>query len=170
MIFGATTYTTAVDIWSIGCVIAELLLGSPLFPGDSGVDQLVEVIKILGTPTKDQIHCMNPSYSEFKFPPIRQQPWSKVFHKSTPRAAFDFMDKLLKYEPEVRLTAIDALIHPFFDDLREQDTRLPNGEPLPPLFDFTKEELVQADEEQQVKLIPDWARSEMEARFADDWE
>ena len=38
LIFGATSYTTAVDIWSIGCVVAELLLGSPMFPGDSGVD------------------------------------------------------------------------------------------------------------------------------------
>ncbi|KAH9732150.1 Shaggy-related protein kinase theta [Citrus sinensis] len=46
LIFGATEYTTAIDMWSIGCVLAELLLGQPLFPGESGVDQLVEIIKI----------------------------------------------------------------------------------------------------------------------------
>lgn len=45
LIFGATDYTTAIDIWSLGCVCAELLLGQPLFPGESGVDQLVEIIK-----------------------------------------------------------------------------------------------------------------------------
>jgi len=45
LIFGATEYTTAIDIWSLGCVMAELLLGQPLFPGESGVDQLVEIIK-----------------------------------------------------------------------------------------------------------------------------
>ena len=72
LIFGATDYTPAIDVWSVGCVIAELLVGQPLFPGESGVDQLVEIIKVLGTPTKDQIHSMNPSYSEFKFPAIRQ--------------------------------------------------------------------------------------------------
>ena len=47
--------------------MAELLLGQPLFPGESGVDQLVEIIKVLGTPTRDQIHSMNPNYSEFRF-------------------------------------------------------------------------------------------------------
>lgn len=51
MIFGCTDYTPAIDVWSVGCVIAELLLGQPLFPGESGVDQLVEIIKVLGTPT-----------------------------------------------------------------------------------------------------------------------
>ena len=46
LIFGATDYTTAIDLWSVGCVMAELLLGQPLFPGESGVDQLVEIIKV----------------------------------------------------------------------------------------------------------------------------
>ena len=45
LIFGSTEYTTAIDMWSLGCVAAELLLGQPLFPGESGVDQLVEIIK-----------------------------------------------------------------------------------------------------------------------------
>ncbi len=46
LIFGAVDYTPAIDVWSVGCVMAELLLGQPLFPGDSGVDQLVEIIKV----------------------------------------------------------------------------------------------------------------------------
>ena len=53
LIFGATDYSPAIDVWSAGCVVAELLLGQPLFPGESGVDQLVEIIKVLGTPTRD---------------------------------------------------------------------------------------------------------------------
>ena len=53
LIFGATEYTPAIDVWSCGCVAAEMLLGQPLFPGESGVDQLVEIIKVLGTPTRD---------------------------------------------------------------------------------------------------------------------
>ena len=67
-----------VDIWSAGCVMAELLLGTPIFPGDSGVDQLVEIIKVLGTPTREQIREMNPNYTEFKFPQIKPHPWTKV--------------------------------------------------------------------------------------------
>jgi serine/threonine protein kinase len=46
LVFGATDYTTAIDVWSEGCVFAELLIGSPIFPGSSGVDQLVEIIKV----------------------------------------------------------------------------------------------------------------------------
>jgi glycogen synthase kinase 3 beta len=90
LIFGATQYTTAIDMWSLGCVMAELLLGSPLFPGESGVDQLVEIIKVLGTPTREQIRDMNPSYTEFKFPQIKSHPWSKVFHKRLSPDALGF--------------------------------------------------------------------------------
>ncbi|CAN6484903.1 unnamed protein product [Victoria cruziana] len=81
LIFGATEYTTAIDMWSAGCVLAELLQGQPLFPGESGVDQLVEIIKILGTPTREEIRCMNPNYTDFKFPQIKATPWHKVRHR-----------------------------------------------------------------------------------------
>uniref|UniRef100_A0A6N2LIN6 FACT complex subunit n=1 Tax=Salix viminalis TaxID=40686 RepID=A0A6N2LIN6_SALVM len=136
LIFGATEYTTAIDIWSVGCVLAELLLGQPLFPGESGVDQLVEIIKVLGTPTREEIKCMNPNYTEYKFPQIKAHPWHKIFHKRMPPEAVDLVSRLLQYSPNLRCTALDALTHPFFDELRDQNTRLPNGRFLPPLFNF----------------------------------
>lgn len=61
--------------------MAELMLGQPLFPGESGIDQLVEIIKVLGTPTRDQIRTMNPNYMEHKFPQIKPHPFSKVCFK-----------------------------------------------------------------------------------------
>ncbi|XP_027155136.1 shaggy-related protein kinase eta isoform X3 [Coffea eugenioides] len=78
LIFGATEYTSSIDIWSAGCVLAELLLGQPLFPGENAVDQLVEIIKVLGTPTREEIRCMNPNYTDFRFPQIKAHPWHKV--------------------------------------------------------------------------------------------
>jgi hypothetical protein len=54
------------------------MLGQPLFPGDSNVDQLVEIIKVVGTPTREEIQAMNQNYTEFKFPQIKAHPWSKV--------------------------------------------------------------------------------------------
>ena len=66
------------DVWSTGCVMAELMLGQPLFPGESGIDQLVEIIKVLGTPTREQIRTMNPNYMEHKFPQIKPHPFEKV--------------------------------------------------------------------------------------------
>ncbi|RYP09054.1 hypothetical protein DL764_001550 [Monosporascus ibericus] len=144
LIFGATNYTTKIDVWSTGCVMAELMLGQPLFPGESGIDQLVEIIKVLGTPTRDQIRTMNPNYMEHKFPQIKPHPFSKVFRRADANA-LDLIARLLEYTPTERLGAIDAMVHPFFDELRDPNTKLPDSRhstgqlrDLPNLFDFNK--------------------------------
>ncbi|CAN0904260.1 Shaggy-related protein kinase epsilon [Linum grandiflorum] len=160
LIFGATEYTSAIDIWSVGCVLAELLLGQPLFPGESGVDQLVEIIKVLGTPTREEIKCMNPNYTEFKFPQIKAHPWHKIFHKRMPPEAVDLVSRLLQYSPNLRCTAVEALVHPFFDDLRDANARLPSGRHLPPLFNFKTHELKGANMELVSRLVPDHARKQ----------
>lgn len=133
LIFGATAYTTAIDVWSTGCVLAELILGAPMFPGASGMDQLVEIIKVLGTPTKEQIKLMNPKYTEFRFPQIKAHPWNRVFRSKTEPEAIDMVSKLLVYDPTTRYTPVQALEHKFFDQLREPDLVLPNGRGLPKL-------------------------------------
>lgn len=137
LIFGNSNYTTAIDVWSVGCVIAELMLGQPIFPGESGVDQLVEIIKILGTPSKENIQAMNPDYKEYRFPQIRPLPWEKVFRHRTPREAIDFVATLLQYDPKARPTPLGGLLDSYFDELRDPNTRLPNGNPLPDMFNFT---------------------------------
>lgn len=140
----AVLMLTDTDVWSTGCVMAELMLGQPLFPGESGIDQLVEIIKVLGTPTRDQIRTMNPNYMEHKFPQIKPHPFNKVFRKADANA-IDLISKLLEYTPTERHSAIDAMVHPFFDELRDPNTRLPdsrhpNGpiKDLPALFDFSR--------------------------------
>ncbi|KAL5222933.1 hypothetical protein ABZP36_027646 [Zizania latifolia] len=160
LIFGATEYTTAIDVWSAGCVLAELLLGQPVFPGDSSVDQLVEIIKVLGTPTREEIKHMNPNYTEFKFPQIKAHPWHKIFHKRMPSEAVDLVSRLLQYSPNLRCTALEALIHPFFNELRDPNARLPNGRTLPPLFNFKPRELRGASTEFIVKLVPQHAKKQ----------
>ncbi|KAA8519627.1 hypothetical protein F0562_013928 [Nyssa sinensis] len=164
LIFGATEYTTSIDIWSAGCVLAELLLGLPLFPGENAVDQLVEIIKVLGTPTREEIRCMNPNYTDFRFPQIKAHPWHKVFHKRMPPEAIDLASRLLQYSPNLRCTALEACAHPFFDELREPNACLPNSRPLPPLFNF-KRELSGASPELVNKLIPEHVRRQMGLNF-----
>lgn len=129
LIFGATEYTTQVDVWSVGCVIAEMILGCPLFPGESASDQLVEIIKILGTPNKTQILAMNPESNEFKFPVIKPYPWTKVFKKENQmdELFIDMFSTLMVYDPSIRSSPIQALQHPYFDDLKDPNTKLPNG-------------------------------------------
>ncbi|KAN0061928.1 glycogen synthase kinase 3 [Thecaphora frezii] len=166
LIFGATNYTTNIDIWSTGCVMAELMQGQPLFPGESGIDQLVEIIKVLGTPSREQIKTMNPNYMEHKFPQIRPHPFSKVFRPRTPPDAIDLISRLLEYTPSARLTAVEALCHPFFDELRTGDVRMPNGREVPALFNWTKEELsVRPD--LIPRLVPQHAEAELLSRGID---
>jgi len=159
LVFEATEYSTLIDVWSLGCVLAELLLGTPLFPGDSGVDQLIEIIKILGTPSREEITAMNPNHTSFKFPQIKPHPWAKVFRNKAPADAIDLVSKLLKYDPAQRIDAFDTLCHTFFDELRQPDAHLPNGKPLPPMFNFTEEELKMATDRNVLdKLLPPHAR------------
>jgi glycogen synthase kinase 3 beta len=80
---------------------------------------------------------MNPNYQEFRFPQIKAHPWNKVFRNRTPAMAIDLVCRLLDYTPATRLTPLEACAHAFFDELRDPDTRLPNG-PLPPLFNFSQ--------------------------------
>lgn len=161
LIFGATDYTPAIDVWSTGCVIAELVLGQPIFPGESASDQLVEIIKVLGTPTKGQILEMNPDYNEFRFPTIKPYPWSKVFKNRIVNEEYiDLVNKLLTYEPNLRLKPLQSLLHPFFDELRDANTKLPNGDQLPKeLFLFTQEE-INSDSTSVEKLVPYWFKKE----------
>ena len=90
------------------------MLGQPIFPGDSGVDQLVEIIKVLGTPTREQIKEMNPNYTEFKFPQIKAHPWQKVFRARTSPEAIDLVSRLLEYTPSARITPLQVS---FLDDI-----------------------------------------------------
>ena len=97
--------------------MAELLLGQPMFPGESGIDQLVEIIKILGTPTRDEIATMNPNYMEHKFPQIKAIPLSRVFKKEDDLTVA-FLEHTLQYSPLARATALQCLLHPYFDEIR----------------------------------------------------
>ncbi|KAH0830482.1 kinase-like domain-containing protein [Lanmaoa asiatica] len=166
LIFGATNYTTNIDIWSTGCVMAELMLGQPLFPGESGIDQLVEIIKVLGTPSREQIKTMNPNYMEHKFPQIKPHPFNKVFRPRTAPEAIDLVAKLLEYTPGARLSAVEAMVHPFFDELRGEGARMPNQKEFPPLFNFTREELSVRPELNR-QLVPPHCIPELRSRGID---
>ena len=140
LILGCTQYTTQVDVWSVGCIIAELVLNKPIFPGKSAKEQLYEIMKILGTPTKEQIMELNSKFKNIKVPKIPQKPWNQVFKdKVNDEQYVDLVSKLLLYEPKLRLTPYKALCHPYFDELRKKNVKLPNKVSLPKhLFVFKK--------------------------------
>ena len=149
LVVGATIYTTQVDVWSMGCVIAELVLNKPIFAGKSATDQFLEIMKILGTPSYEQIKCMNDKFKGIsKLPRIEPKPWKEVFKNKTNDELFiDLVSKLLVYEPTKRLSPYEALLHPYFDDLKNKDVKLPNH-----LFIFKQCE-IDFDKENITKLL-----------------
>ena len=117
-------------MWSTGCVLGEALIGTPLFPGKNTFSQLIEIVKILGTPTDEQINKMNKEHDgQIKFTTQRgPKPWEDILGDRSSPEAVDLLSKLLVYEPLKRISALEICAHPFFDSLRDETTKLPNGE------------------------------------------
>jgi len=153
-VLGSTCYTTSVDLWSGGCVLGEMLLGQPLFTGKDGIDQLVEIIKILGTPTSQELKAMNPNYPEYEFTPrVAPHTWDKVFRHKQPAEATELAGMLLKYDPVARTPPLHALAHRFFDKLRAEGSATDSVA----LFNFRDDELWWASLQLRERLVPRWA-------------
>jgi len=154
LIFGASDYTVAIDVWSYGCVLAELLLGTPIFPGPTAVDQLIEIVRVIGTPTKDEVMVMNPNYQEYKsFPVVRPPSWPAVFKQGTNAEVIDLVSKVLVYNPNKRLKSIEIAGHDFYNELRSPSTKIPAEYNPENLFQFTREEL-QLNPAMEARLTP----------------
>jgi len=138
LILGAAEYTEMIDVWSLGCIIAEIILIVPLFPGKDRTDQFVQIMKIMGTPTKEEILAMNPMCKTFEFPKVDRKPLKEIFKSKTDEIGLDLLTKILVYTPTKRPKLTQILLHPWFDQLRSKTVTLPNGGPLPDLFNFTK--------------------------------
>ncbi len=117
-------------MWSAGCVLVEMITMEPVFRAESNIDQLVEIIKILGTPTYSEMLEMNPEcdFQKYKLPKIGAKTWEKVNifllkvikRKNLGEDFVDLVKKVLQYSPLKRLTPFEALLHPFFDELRNE--------------------------------------------------
>lgn len=154
LILGATNYTTAVDLWSIGCVFGEMILGQPMFTGKDGINQLVEIIKVLGTPSTQQLRAMNPNYPEYEFAPrVVAHPWDKVLKGLADRQAYELIDRMLTYDPAARLPPLHVLMHPYFGELKSNEKQAE----CKVLFSFREDELWWLTEQERSQLLPRWA-------------
>jgi serine/threonine protein kinase len=122
ILLGQKSYSTPVDIWSIGCIFAELISRHPLFPGDSEIDELFRIFRTLGTPNEEIWPGVThlPDY-QAHFPVWEAKNLADVVPEADP-LAIDLISKMLQFEPSRRISAKAALQHQYFDELRTSKT------------------------------------------------
>ncbi|XP_043943271.1 mitogen-activated protein kinase 12-like [Protopterus annectens] len=116
-------YTQTVDIWSVGCIMAEMITGRTLFKGNDHLDQLTEIMKVTGTPTQDFVQKLQSQEAKnyIKSLPKVQKKDFAAFLKYASPLAVNFLEKMLVLDAEKRITAAEALAHPYFEQFREPD-------------------------------------------------
>lgn len=131
LLLGSTNYTFAVDMWAIGCIMGEISDGQPIFPGDSEVDQLYIIQRVLGPLTSEHLDMFmtNSRFAGLRFPDMsRPETLQKKYLGKLSRRALGFMRSLLVMEPADRLTSQTCLEDPYFENL-DQKFVIPNPTP-----------------------------------------
>ncbi|RKO85818.1 kinase-like domain-containing protein, partial [Blyttiomyces helicus] len=117
ILLGSTLYACPMDMWSVGCIFAEMCTLSPLFPGDSEIDEIFRIFRILGTPTPEDW----PGIQELRDWKPTFPTWAPVGLKTKVPTlgndGIDLLEKLLTYDPATRISAKRALEHPYFQGM-----------------------------------------------------
>jgi renal tumor antigen len=113
------------DLWGAGCVMFEITSLYPLFPGSNEVDQISRIHKVLGTPSQDileKFRSKGASNISFDFPPQKAIGIPQLIPHATPEC-IDLIVKLLKYDASERITAREAMRHPYFKESRDSEAK-----------------------------------------------
>lgn len=128
LLLGSPQYTKGVDIWAVGCILAEMIVGKPVFPGTSTLDQLERVIAITGQPSGEDLESLKSSFAPTMLGSIKvsKRRLSDVFPRAS-SAMLDFMQRCFEFNPTKRASAEELLHHPllaqFHDPKSEPDAK-----------------------------------------------
>lgn len=165
MLLGSNNYSKAVDMWSVGCILAELLSGRPLFPGKSTKHQIAMVVEITGIPKTSDLLAIKEKYNINISDEILPQKYTKKSLKSViPGAspeALDLIYKLLQFNPDNRPTVEEALEHPYVASFhKDEEEILCEKKVVIPLDDNKKYKM----EEYRQKLYEEIFKRKIEIR------
>uniref|UniRef100_A0A8C9SSX2 Mitogen-activated protein kinase 15 n=1 Tax=Scleropages formosus TaxID=113540 RepID=A0A8C9SSX2_SCLFO len=116
ILLGSSRYTKGVDMWSLGCILGEMLLGKPLFPGTSTINQIEKIMTVIPHPTAEDVCSIKSEYGASVIQRMMLRPQGSlenILPSSVPPDALDLLRCLLVFNPEKRLTAEQALQHPY---------------------------------------------------------
>ncbi|XP_060044853.1 mitogen-activated protein kinase 11 isoform X2 [Erinaceus europaeus] len=123
-------YNQTVDIWSVGCIMAELLQGKALFPGNDYIDQLKRIMEVVGTPSPEVLAKISSEHARTyiqSLPPMPQKDLRTIFHRANPLAV-DLLERMLVLDSDQRVSAAEALAHAYFSQYHDPDDE-PEAEP-----------------------------------------
>ncbi|KZW02932.1 Pkinase-domain-containing protein [Exidia glandulosa HHB12029] len=122
VLLGSRHYSTAIDMWSVGCIVAEMVLrGCPLFPGDSEIDQIFKIFQLLGTPNEDnwegvtKLPDFKPTFPQWS----ARTDFDKMF-VGLEKPGIDLIRQMLIYDTSKRISAKRALAHPYFEGVKSK--------------------------------------------------
>ena len=157
--------TKSIDIWSCGCIFAELLNRRVLFPGKDYLKQIDLIMQVIGTPPKRIIVGSDQAqrYME-SVPKYKKQNFKKLCPTANSKA-LDLLNKMLVWDHNKRIKVEEALSHEYFGDLRE-----PEDEPSAPIFDFSYEKKAESSSIKSIiyTLLSEWANEEDDDEEDDD--
>jgi mitogen-activated protein kinase 15 len=144
---GSKNYGTAADIWSIGCILVEILIGKPFFPGNSTLNQLERILAFTGHPTQKDINSLEADCAETMIKSVnvsKVRPIKEWFKSDTSMDAIDLVKKMLEFNPDKRIKMEEILKHPYVAQFRDSRTEIESRKSIrPPVSDNKKLNLKQ---------------------------
>lgn len=125
-------YGTSIDVWSVGCIFAELLGRKPIFPGTECLNQLKLIINILGSQSEEDLEFIdNPKAKKYikSLPYSPKTPFSRIYPTAHPMA-IDLLQKMLVFDPSKRISVTEALQHPYMSSLYDPNSDPPAQVPI----------------------------------------
>lgn len=131
ILLGSPRYTKGVDMWALGCILGEMLNGRPMFPGTSTMNQLEKILEVTGRPNASDLAAAKSPFAATmleSLPTARQVPLIELFPNASAQAV-DLMQQCLHFNPDKRISSVDALAHPFVAEFHntEDEPDYPHG-------------------------------------------
>jgi len=155
ILLGSNHYTKGVDMWAVGCILGEMTIGNPLFPGVSTMDQLDHIVKVTGYPTQEEIRSIRSPFATTMLGSIYHTS-NKSFQELFPVLeddAADLLKNLLQFNPAHRLDTEKALEHPYVGEFHDPETELVATHQISLKFDDNKRLSIDAYRDELYRLI-----------------